>query len=188
MTRLILTVILIFAFISPTSSTAKVYKYKDENGKTHYTNDPSKIPEEYREENKAANPIKKPVVPEKPAPVESAPPPTYAADVKVPNLEGSWSGWGGVKLEKEGHEYTGLYNDTYGTDVGRLLLEVNDSSGREFSGKWWEGTARVGELKYKIENNGKTLRGTWCALDSSTIKPGNPSCDNPRTFVWTKRK
>lgn len=195
MARLVLTAILVCVFMLgiSISASAKIYKYKDENGKTHFTNDPSKIPEEYREENESAQPIKKePAAPAKKAPpaAESKKPPrTYAADIqkKVPNLEGAWRGWGGIKLEKQGHEYTGTYNDTYGKDVGRLLLEANDSSGREYSGEWWEGTFRVGELKYKVENDGKTLRGTWCALESSTIKPGSPSCDNPGFFTWSKR-
>jgi len=180
----------VFLLGSPTPSFAKIYKYKDENGKSHYTDDPLMIPEKYRDEEEPANPVKKPVVKEKTAPPADKPPLTYKIDVqeKVADLEGVWSGWGGVRLEKDGSEYTGTYKDTFGTDVGKLLLEVNDDLDREYSGEWWEGTARIGELKYKVHDKGKTIRGTWCALEASTVNPGKPSCDDPSSFTWTKIK
>lgn len=35
----------------PTHSFAKIYKFKDENGKVHFTNDPAKVPEQYRKDS-----------------------------------------------------------------------------------------------------------------------------------------
>jgi hypothetical protein len=43
-----------------TPSDAKNYKFRDENGKLHFTNDPTIVPEKYRKDSskKAAYPVK----------------------------------------------------------------------------------------------------------------------------------
>jgi hypothetical protein len=41
-----------FCFLIPNIATAKVYKWKDDSGKTHYTDSPNKIPQKYRNKNK----------------------------------------------------------------------------------------------------------------------------------------
>ncbi len=189
MTRLILSVLLAIIFLIPLHSSAAIYKYKDENGKMHFTDSPLKIPEQYRDkEGPSEKPeIEKEVIKENPA---ANSPPEYLAppkETKIRDLQGSWSGWGGVVLARDGNSYTGTYQDTYGTDVGNLLLEMNLSPNEEFTGKWWEGEARIGELEYKVSEDGRSIRGTWCALDSSTIRPGSPSCDKPRSFSWSRR-
>ncbi|MZH04348.1 MAG: DUF4124 domain-containing protein [Nitrospinae bacterium] len=47
--RLILNLlVIIFLPVGPSSSSfAKTYKFRDENGKLHFTNDPSKVPEKF---------------------------------------------------------------------------------------------------------------------------------------------
>ena len=39
-------------------ASAKIYKWKDENGKTHYTDSPAKIPKKYRSKDKGTETIK----------------------------------------------------------------------------------------------------------------------------------
>ena len=103
----------------------------------------------------------------------------------VPDLEGTWRGWGGVELKKDTDlSYTGIYEDTYGEDEGRILLEFYNEVDGEYSGEWWEGDARIGKLTFHVSSDGNSIRGTWCALDSSRIKPGNPPCSKPSTFHW----
>ena len=53
--RLIFSALLIGIFLigNPTPSSAKMYKYKDENGKLHFTDDPTKVPEKYRKYKKS---------------------------------------------------------------------------------------------------------------------------------------
>ena len=55
MARLIFSALLIGIFLmgNPTPSSAKMYKYKDENGKLHFADDPTKVPEKYRKYKKS---------------------------------------------------------------------------------------------------------------------------------------
>ena len=43
--------LLVWVAFQPEPAFAKIYKYKDENGKTHFTDDASKIPARYRNKN-----------------------------------------------------------------------------------------------------------------------------------------
>jgi len=53
MVRLILNFLLVGFLLAghPGPSIAKTYKFKDENGKLHFTNDPTKVPERYRKDS-----------------------------------------------------------------------------------------------------------------------------------------
>lgn len=59
MSRLIFSVLLggFFLMGNPDISSAKIYKYKDENGNIHFTNDPLTIPERYREKAGTINTV-----------------------------------------------------------------------------------------------------------------------------------
>lgn len=108
-----------------------------------------------------------------------------AAAGDVPNLEGKWKGWGGVVLTRDTDlTYTGTYQDTYGEEEGKILLELFNEVDGEYSGEWWEGDARIGKLTFSVDSEGTSIRGTWCALESSKIKPGYPSCSKPKRFSW----
>jgi hypothetical protein len=48
----ILVILFVFCFLVPNTATAKMYKWKDDSGKTHYTDSPNKIPKKYRNKNK----------------------------------------------------------------------------------------------------------------------------------------
>jgi ankyrin repeat protein len=45
-------IIAVLVFVPGSDADAKVYKYKDENGKVHFTDDPSKVPTKYRKSSK----------------------------------------------------------------------------------------------------------------------------------------
>jgi hypothetical protein len=193
-----LLIIVALLIVHSSNADAKTYKWKDEKGKTHFTDNPLKIPEKYREKTGATGSskntrIRKKVL--KPDSISDSKPQLEPQvlkkeqKVKIHNLEGAWRGWGGVVLERDfGRTYTGTYKDTYGTDVGSIRLEMILNFKGEYTGEWWEGEARIGELKFKVSDDGGAIRGTWCALDSSEIKPGEPSCAKPSSFSWTRAK
>jgi len=109
--------------------------------------------------------------------------------VKTHDLEGAWRGWGGVEMKRDSaNTYTGIYKKKSGTDVGRILLDMTPNLDGEYTGKWWEGETRIGKLNFKVSEDGRAIRGTWCALDSSKINPGKPSCEEPKTFSLTRKK
>jgi hypothetical protein len=184
--------------VHSSNADAKTYKWKDEKGKTHFTDNPLKIPEKYRKKAGATGSYKKTKIRKKVVKPDSIsdskrkPEPLILKKekkVKIHNLEGAWRGWGGVELKRDfGDTYTGTYKDTFGTDVGRIRLEMVFDFKGEFTGEWWEGEARIGELKFKVSDDGGAIRGTWCALDSSEINPGKPSCEKPGRFSWTRKK
>jgi hypothetical protein len=188
--------IVALVFIHSSNVDAKIYKWKDAKGKVHFTDDPRKIPKKYRKKIGTTGPsknnkIRKKVLKQDFTSDPKRQPEPLAVkkekEVKNHNLEGAWKGWGGVELERDVlGSYAGTYKDTYGTDVGRILLEMILDLNGEYTGKWWEGKARIGELKFKVNDDGRAIRGTWCALESSEIKPGNPSCEKPGTFSWRR--
>jgi hypothetical protein len=49
--KILIFALLVGAVFQPKPVFAKIYKYKDENGKTHFTDDASKIPARYRDKN-----------------------------------------------------------------------------------------------------------------------------------------
>ncbi|MBI5426837.1 MAG: DUF4124 domain-containing protein [Nitrospinae bacterium] len=154
---------------------AEVYQWTDERGARHFTDDPSKIPsagkrEEFREKR------------------ELIPADALKEFKGALDLEGTWKGWGIVELKRgeDPEVYTGTYTDTLKTDVGRLELSLHPSASGDYSGKWREGETRLGELKFKIYNEGRAIAGTWCAHTASKVLPGRPPCDRPDPFKWER--
>ena len=123
---------LIFFLFLPAGE-AGIYSFKDENGKTHYTDDVSKIPEEYREVRKGFRKHKEAL-----KDTDSPPPPALApvAPVEMPGLP-TRGGAVEVPLAPSGNNYLVdvLFNDSVEAklilDTGASLVDISTEVARK---------------------------------------------------------
>ncbi len=112
--------VLIFSLLIPTGE-AGIYSYKDENGKTHYTDNLSKIPLEYRENDKKIRKHKEARKDTSTAPAALTP----IAPIEIPGLPSN-GGSIEIPLIPQGNNYL-VDVVLNGTVTARLILDTGAS-------------------------------------------------------------
>lgn len=104
-----------------------------------------------------------------------------------PDLSGTWQGtsWGTVVLRptKKG-TFAGTYSDTWGVDVGRIVVQWSATAGR-YEGIWYEGKYRSGRVVLEVGGPGEEITGTWSADLKCEQSPGVPGRASLR---WSRPK
>lgn len=161
---------LMFILMIPAGE-AGIYSYKDENGKTHYTNDLSNIPLEYREGKKKLRKHKEALKDRGPITVPNTAPPVLQTPVGIPGRPANASEFQ-IPLTARGNSY---YLDVILNDgvTASLLLDTGASKillSKEVAGKLGFNFDNVNAKQTSSTANGDA---TFAAVALQSVEVGN---------------